>query len=264
MRRAARRLLAGHAKKAWGASRKNVIVLKHQHIEGRMLPRIITLLAGAAGLFAATPAAAQFFLQPANLAGERVTGAEPGMTGPALPGANPAELRAALVWNLRAALNVAALQCQFEPTLLTLGNYNSILKDHEVELRESYGTLEKYFVRNNKTKKLGQTELDKFGTRIYSGFSTVSGQLSFCQTAAAIGHQALFTKRGDFGDLAHDRMRELRNSLAGWGEQFRGRYTLRTPAHRTPNLIDKRCWKKDLYQANRCGALSVATSTASK
>ena len=31
-----------------------------------------------------------------------------------------------MVWNLRAALNVAALQCQFGPTLLTLPNYNAI------------------------------------------------------------------------------------------------------------------------------------------
>jgi hypothetical protein len=61
----------------------------------------------------------------------RVTGEEPGMTGPALPDATAPELRAALVWNLRAALNVAALQCQFEPTLMTLGNYNAFLKDHE-------------------------------------------------------------------------------------------------------------------------------------
>lgn len=229
-----------------------------------LLPRIITVLAGTAGLFAAAPASAQFFMKSANLAGERVTGAEPGMTGPALPDASPAELRAALVWNLRAALNVAALQCQFEPTLLTLPNYNSILKDHEVELRESYGTLEKYFTRAYKNKKAGQTELDKFGTRVYSGFSTVSGQLSFCQTAAAIGHDALFLKRGDFGDLAQTRLRELRASLAGWGEQFRGRYTLQLPQHRMPAFADKRCWKKDRYQADKCGTLNVAMATASR
>lgn len=228
-----------------------------------LLPRLLTVLAGSAGLLAAAPASAQFFLQPANLAGERVTGAEPGMTGPALPDAKPDELRAALVWNLRAALNVAALQCQFEPTLLTLDNYNAILKGHEVELRESYGTLEKYFTRAYKNKKVGQTELDKFGTRVYSGFSTVSGQLSFCQTAAAISHDARFTKRGRFGELAQDRLRELRSSLAGYGEQFRGRYTLRFPSQRMPNFADKRCWKKDRYQASRCGALNAPTATAS-
>lgn len=224
-----------------------------------LFPRIVSMLAVSAGLVAAAPASAQFFMKPANLAGARVTGAEPGMTGPALPGANAEELRAALVWNLRAALNVAALQCQFEPTLLTLGNYNAILDDHEVELRESYSTLEKYFVKANKTKKAGQTELDKFGTRVYSGFSTVSGQLSFCQTAAAIGHDALFARRGTFGDLAQDRMRELRSSLASWGEQFRRTIDYRGLTYAMPPFGNDKCWRKGSYQAKKCGALRVAT-----
>ena len=220
-----------------------------------LVPRILWGLVAATGLFAAVPASAQFFLKSAELSGAPVTGEEPGMTGPALPGASPVELRAALVWNLRAALNVAALQCQFEPTLLTLDNYNATLKDHAVELRTSYDTLEKYFVRTMKTKKAGQTELDKFGTRVYSGFSTVGGQLSFCQTAASIGHDALFRRSGDFGDLAQGRMRELRSSLRAWGEQFR---PLRRPAFVSaplPPFGNNKCWKKDTYDFKRCGPL---------
>lgn len=221
-----------------------------------LVSRITIMLAAAAGMLAAAPASAQFFLKPANLTGAPVTGSEPGMTGPALPGANATELRAALVWNLRAALNVAALQCQFEPTLLTLPNYNAIIKDHAVELRDSYGTLEKYFGRTNKNAKAGQIELDKFGTRVYSSFSTVSAQLNFCQTAAAISHDALFTRRGHFGDLAQARMRELRASLAPWGEQFRNTSAFSLPPlGRMPEFGNKRCWKKDRYQARRCGAL---------
>lgn len=220
--------------------------------------RILTAAALAVGLTAAAPASAQFFLQSANLSGPRVTGAEPGMVGPALPDATPAELTAALVWNLRAALNVAALQCQFEPTLLTLDNYNAILDDHEVELRNSYVTLEKYFTKANKTKKAGQTELDRFGTRVYSGFSTVSGQLSFCQTAASIGQQALFTPRSQLGELAHSRMRELRNSLAAWGEQYRRTSSYRIPVATLPNFTDPKCWRKDVYQERRCGPVVAA------
>lgn len=226
-----------------------------------LLPRIMVLLAGSAGLFASAPASAQFFLQSANLPEERVTGSEPGIVGPTLPDATPAELRAALVWNLRAALNVAALQCQFEPTLLTLDNYNAMLKDHEVELRESYDTLGKYFTRVNKSSKQGLTELDKFGTRVYSGFSTVSGQLSFCQTAAAIGHEALFTRRGQLGDLAQRRMRELRASLAAWGEQFRYDYRFRLPAAPAmPPFANDRCWRKGTYQTRRCGDYRMASN----
>jgi len=226
-----------------------------------LVSRILLTLAAGAGLFAAAaPASAQFFLKPANLAGAPVTGEEPGMTGPALPDASAVELRAALVWNLRAALNVAALQCQFEPTLLTLDNYNATLKDHAVELRNSYETLEKYFTRAMKTKKAGQTELDKFGTRVYSGFSTVGAQYSFCQTAASIGHDALFTGVGDFGGLAKKRMRELRASLSPWGEQYRAGYNRRLQLSFNaplPPFGNNKCWKKDTYQPKKCGELRL-------
>lgn len=225
-----------------------------------MLVRRISFgIAALAGFCLSAPASAQFFLQPVDLAGAPVTGEEPGIIGPGLPGATPAELRAALVWNLRAALNVAALQCQFEPTLMTLENYNALLDDHEVELRQSYGTLEKYFIRKAKTVKIGQIELDRFGTRVYSSFSTVSGQLSFCQTAAVIGRDAVFAPRGKLGDVAIERMRELRASLAAWGEQyFRSRrIALSLPSQRPlPPFGNDKCWRKGEYYSRKCGPLT--------
>jgi hypothetical protein len=44
-----------------------------------------------------------------------------------MPGATPDEIRAHLLWNMRSGLNVAALQCQFSPPLMTVRNYNSLL-----------------------------------------------------------------------------------------------------------------------------------------
>ncbi|MBB4840558.1 hypothetical protein HNP52_003650 [Sphingomonas kyeonggiensis] len=219
--------------------------------------RIALMLAGGIGLFVSAPASAQFFLKPANLESGRVNGSEPGMTGPALPGATPVELQAALAWNLRAALNVAALQCQFEPTLLSVDNYNSLIKDHAIELRDSYATLEKYFARTYKNKKQGQLELDKYGTRIYSGFSTVQGQLSFCQTAAAIGHDAVFVKPGKFSELAQERIKELRASLGPWGEQYRPSGYVVTGMYgvKLPPFGNDKCWKKGQYQVKKCGPL---------
>lgn len=224
------------------------------------VPRIVFILAAAAGLVSAAPASAQFFMKPVDLRGEPVTGAEPGIAGPALPDATPVELRAALLWNLRAALNVAALQCQFEPTLLTLGNYNAILRDHEVELKHAYVTLEKYFVRVSKNnKKAGQNELDRFGTRVYSGFSTVSAQLTFCAVAGRIGHDALFAKPGTLGELAQSRMRELRNSLTPWDEQrwHNGQYRPITAQIPMPPFTDEKCWKKEQYVVKKCGPIKI-------
>jgi hypothetical protein len=205
----------------------------------------------AAAAFTASPASAQFFFQSRDYSGTPVRGDEPGMGTP-LPGATPVEVTAGLVWNMRAALNVAALQCQFEPTLLTRENYNAILLDHKDELAATWQTLTKYFARTNKTPKDGQNALDQFGTRTYSGFATVSSQYGFCKTANAIGRDALFQPRGSLATIAQNRMRELRNSLTPYGEQRFPRYigwdTVAVPR------LDAICWnKKAEWQIKKCG-----------
>lgn len=204
----------------------------------------------AAGMLAATPTAAQFFFKSKDLKGERINGDEPGIGHP-LPGATPAELRAGVVWNMRAALNVAALQCQFEPSLLTVQNYNAILADHREELATSFDALTKYFVRTAKTKKAGQQALDQFGTRTYAGFATVAAQFGFCATAASIGREALYAPRGTFGEVAAGRMRELRNSLTPFGEQQFPQFVVHPNA--TLPRFDKDCWKKDAFNVKKCG-----------
>lgn len=201
----------------------------------------------------AAPAPAQFYLKSQGFPGAPVQGDEPGMTQP-MPEATQAERRAALAWSMRAALNVAALQCQFEPTLLTTSNYNAILKDHNAELKGSFDTLTKYFVRVGKSKPKGQAMLDQFGTRTYSSFVTVGGQFAFCQTAASIGRDAVFTPRGSFAVLSANRMAELRASLQGaFSEQGVGR--LPTNDALVLPRLDPVCWdKKGNWRANKCGA----------
>jgi hypothetical protein len=200
----------------------------------------------------ASPASAQFYFKSKDLRGQPVKGDEPGIMTP-LPGATDAELRAGLIWNVRAALNIAALQCQFEPTLLTVPNYNAILKDHAVELKKAYDTLGKYFTRINKAKGAGPKAFDAYGTILYSSLTPVSAQYNFCQTMGSIGRQALFTPRGGFGDLAAERMQELHNSLVPWGEQEfpRGRHF--SGAVSLPRL-DPICWdKKGYWNVKKCG-----------
>jgi len=201
---------------------------------------------------AATPAAAQFYYQNHSYAGEAVRGDEPGIAQP-LPGATSDELQAGLVWTLRSALNVAALQCQFEPTLLTVGNYNAILLDHRAELKTSWDTLNKYFKRTTKTPREAQNALDQFGTRTYSSFATVTSQFGFCTTANAIGRDALFQPRGSLAALAQGRMRELRNSLKPYGDE---RFVRKGLTYENANVprMDPICWnKKGEWQIKKCG-----------
>ena len=205
-------------------------------------------------LTTAAPASAQFFLRSHDFSGAPVTGAESDI-GVLLPGATETERRAGLVWNMRAALNVAALQCQFEPTLLTVSNYNAMLQDHEGELKNAFDTIAKFFTRTNATKKAGQNALDQFGTRIYSNYATVSAQYGFCQTAGSIGRDAIFAPRGKLIDVAIARTRELRNSLVPYGEQQLPRYLGRDYA--TMPRLDEICWnKKGDWQQKKCGVLA--------
>jgi hypothetical protein len=156
------------------------------------------------------PAAAQLFLVPPAYPSAPIDGSDP-LVGLPLPGATPAEYRASLIWNLRAGLNVAALQCQFSPFLRTVSNYNALIAHHNRELAAAYTVLEGYFRRVN--GRTGPRDFDLYSTQTYNGFSSGNAQLGFCQTASRIGKEALAIPKGQFGQLAANRMREFRGSL---------------------------------------------------
>lgn len=218
----------------------------------RLMTAISTATLGALFMFAA-PAQAQGYWVPPDFSGLPLSSYEPGM-GVALPNATDVEQKAAIIWSMRAGLNVAALQCAFDPTLLTMQNYNAILGDHNAELASSFNTLAAYFKRVNKTAAAGQKALDTFGTKTYSGFSTVRAQVGFCYASSRIGRIALFTPKGRFIATAQQHLRELRNSLTAQGEQqFRQRLPYRFAA--LPNFGEDRCWKKNKY-INSCGFAS--------
>ncbi len=172
-------------------------------------------LAAAAGVSAlSSGASAQLFLNAPTFQGGAIEANDP-LVGLALPDATPAEYRAHLIWNLRSGLNVAALQCQFSPTLRTVANYNAFLAHHSSELASAYSALEGYFRRRSGPRN-GPREFDQYSTQTYNNFSTLQAQLGFCQTAAGIGRDALLTRKGQLGQLATARMRELRSSLTAY------------------------------------------------
>ncbi|MBY0305894.1 MAG: hypothetical protein B7Y43_08240 [Sphingomonas sp. 28-62-20] len=211
--------------------------------------RSIFLLVMAIGVIAPSPATAQFFMKNPDFSGEPVRGDEPGLFVP-LPNATPDELRAGMVWSLRAALNVSALGCDFAPILLTAPTYNAVLADHRAELASSFDRLGKYFARMNKAKAKATTEFDKYQTRVYSSFTTVYAQYNFCQTAAMVARDAIFTPRGELNKLAENRLREIRNSLVARGEQrFAGRNSMETIA---VLRMDPICWKNDRFDYRKC------------
>lgn len=218
--------------------------------------RCVYLLAAIGGIAVAQPASAQFFFSTQDIRGGVVRGDEPGI-GEVMPGATDAEVRAELVWNMRSGLNVAALQCQFEPTLMSVQNYNTLLYNHRAELKAAFDTLTKYFARTNKVPKAGQNALDRFGTRTYTGFTAVASQLGFCQTAAAIAAEAAMAPRGTFYNIAAKHMRELRTSLVTRLSEQRFpsfRINVYPPLPR----LDDICWdRKGQWVAKKCGGFTM-------
>jgi hypothetical protein len=219
-----------------------------------LVPGLAALLAVAQ----AAPASAYLFWVQPNFAGGPVSGDEPGIGLP-MPKATPAELRAHMLWNMRAGLNVAALQCQFSPILQTVPNYNNLLRKDAEELNGAYKLISNYFKRTG--GKAWQKALDQYTTRTYNGFSTMHAQLGFCETAADIGRESRKLSRGKLTQLAIDRMREFRNSLVPAGDMIHARRFLYIPLQ-APSM-DKACWtKKDLFKAACAPAPQQASVSA--
>lgn len=199
-------------------------------------------IAAAASLLSAVPAPAQLFLTPVNLRAGPIEAGDP-LIGIALPGATVAENRAAMLWNLRAGLNVAALACQFSDFLRAVPNYNGLLAHHSGELAEAYTALNGYYKRTLGAAK-GQKAFDDYSTATYNNWSSLQAQRIFCQTASNVLKTALAAPKGQLINVAQAHMRELRNSQVPAFDP-RLAYNPYTIRLRTPiPPLAPECWSK--------------------
>lgn len=208
--------------------------------------RRAAMLAGL-GTILSSPLGAQLYWHSPDFRGAPVVGDEPTIVIP-LPGANDVEKRANTVWTLRAGLNVAALQCQFAPGLMTVHYYNDILKYHAAELEAARAALAGYFKRT--AGKKADTLFDEYTTRTYNGFSTFHAQLGFCETAGSIGREAVARPKGTLYLTAQRRMREFRNSLVPKGDGLFG-FVVSVNSFPLPSL-DASCWNKNDLLLQKC------------
>ncbi len=123
----------------------------------------------------------------------------------------PAEAEANAIWNLRAGLNVAALQCQYSAFLRTVKTYNDLLKDHSAELAAAQATMVGHFKRYDGVRALNS--FDQYTTKTYNSFSTLDAQYAFCLSASEVGRGALFVAKGALGKYALAQTPVLRLSL---------------------------------------------------
>lgn len=123
----------------------------------------------------------------------------------------PAEARAHAVWTLRAALNVAALQCQYSPFLRSVDNYNQMLKKHGNELTAAQTMMIGYFMRTQ--KRGGMAAFDRYNTRSYNSFSTLDAQYNFCWAAGQAGLELRVGEVGGMARMAEVMVLDVRTAL---------------------------------------------------
>jgi len=197
----------------------------------------------------AGPAEAQLYISQPNLRPSAIEPSDP-LVGLPVPGATAAEYRAHLLWNLRAGLNVAALQCQFSDYLRAVPNYNGLLAHHSAELATAYTTLNNYFKRVQGAK--GQKAFDDYSTITYNNWSTLQAQMIFCQTATNIAKTALATPKGQLITVAQARMRELRNALVPAYDPRPAYNPYLVRLNALPSLAPQ-CWTKRNQLREACG-----------
>lgn len=124
----------------------------------------------------------------------------------------PIEAGAHAVWTLRAALNVAALQCQYSFFLRTVDNYNNMLRKHGSELARAQRVVQGHFLRT--VKRGAMASFDRYNTRSYNSFSTLDAQYNFCWAAAQAGQALRMADVGSMRTVAEAMLPKLRAALA--------------------------------------------------
>ena len=98
-------------------------------------------------------------------------------------------------WNLRSALNVAALNCQAPQHAMLVDNYGAYLKAHARELSATNRALESEF-----RQRYGATfrdVQDSYMTQVYNYFALPPAKDEFCDVANAVSAEIIGVPQGD-------------------------------------------------------------------
>ncbi len=104
-------------------------------------------------------------------------------------------------WNLRSALNVAALNCDEPQYAAILGNYTSFLDRFERPLRATSGKVLEEF-RAKHGRSAGQSQFDHYMTQVYNYFALPPAIGQFCNTALAVSADSTLVAAADLDSFA--------------------------------------------------------------
>lgn len=152
-------------------------------------------------------------------------------------------------WNLRSALNVAALNCQSAEHSMLVSNYGAYLKNHARELSATNRALQSEF-----RQRYGATfrdVQDSYMTQVYNYFALPPAKDEFCDVANAVSAEIVGVPQGDlevFSATALPRVEavfedffrayeQYRVDLRAWDSQY-GPPTVTTTVQGYSNPLD--------------------------
>lgn len=102
-----------------------------------------------------------------------------------------------LVWHLRSAWNVAALNCLAPEYELILQGYRNFLTQNERSLKAANDRIEAEYARKHKTKRAAMVARDGLVTKVYNFFALPAARSGFCRAALDMSSRALAAPESD-------------------------------------------------------------------
>ena len=121
-------------------------------------------------------------------------------------------------WNMRAAFNVAALNCLRPQHAQILDGYKAFLNNHKRELLATYKTVEGEFKAKHKSK--GLFERDLYMTQVYNHYAFPPTLMEFCDGVLAMSQESLTVKSADLDSFAARRMPMIETIFQNFYTQY--------------------------------------------
>lgn len=126
------------------------------------------------------------------------------------------------LWNLRSALNVAALNCLRAEHAALVDNYKVLLKQHSRQLAATNNALTKQY--RDRHGNGYRNQQDAYMTRVYNYFALPPVLPEFCNIALQVSHEVVQVKPGQlhvFAEQALPRMEAVYENFFRAYEQYR-------------------------------------------
>lgn len=138
-------------------------------------------------------------------------------------------------WNLRSALNVAALNCKRPEDAEILVGYKALLKEHGKTLTTANKALDQEFRQKYGASYIAPRE--RYMTQVYNYFALPPTRERFCNAARTVSREATVLKKGELEVFAARSLPQLesvyeaffrdyekyRHDLAAWQAQYGAR-----------------------------------------